>query len=146
MASVLENKVPLKQLVIGLSLGNDARAYPIEIIGYHHQVRDSIGRYPTMVTYCTVCRTGRVFSPRVGSELETFRLVGMDHFNAMFEDSKTGSWWRQASGESIAGPLKGWKLTEFNSQQMSLESWIKMHPNTLILQPDAKFKEEYDHL
>ena len=43
-----------------------------------------------MVTYCTVCRTGRVFSPIVEGQPETFRLVGMDHFNAMFEDEGTG--------------------------------------------------------
>lgn len=59
-----------------------------------------------MVTYCTVCRTGRVYSPMVNGKLETFRLVGMDHFNAMFEDASTKSWWRQSNGDCIAGPLK----------------------------------------
>jgi hypothetical protein len=48
-----------------------------------------------------------VFSPVVDGRSETFRLVGMDHFNAMFEDASTHSWWRQANGEAIAGPSKG---------------------------------------
>ncbi|MDQ2753363.1 MAG: DUF3179 domain-containing protein, partial [Bacteroidota bacterium] len=71
-------------LIIGVAINNEAKAYPIEIIGYHHQLRDTVGGEPVMITYCTVCRTGRVYSPYVNGKLEIFRLVGMDHFNAMF--------------------------------------------------------------
>ena len=70
-----------------------------------------------MITYCTVCRTGRVYSPIVNGKLEKFRLVGMDHFNAMFEDETTKSWWQQATGIAIAGPLKGSRLEEIPSHQ-----------------------------
>ena len=79
-------------------------------IGYHHQVRDRVGGTDVLVTYCTVCRSGRVFSPLVDGTLERFRLVGMDRFNAMFEDESTGSWWRQATGAAVAGPRKGIQL------------------------------------
>jgi hypothetical protein len=146
LASVQDNSVSIKQLVVGVALHGEAKAYPIEIIGYHHQVRDTVGGEAIMVTYCTVCRTGRVFSPFVSGQPENFRLVGMDHFNAMFEDSRTRSWWRQVNGEAIAGKLKGQTLREIPSEQMRLESWIKQHPNTLILQPDTLFREEYNAL
>ena len=76
-------------LVIGVALNGEAKAFPIQIIGYHHQVSDTIGNTPAIITYCTVCRTGRVFSPIVNGKPEVFRLVGMDHFNAMFEDATT---------------------------------------------------------
>jgi hypothetical protein len=137
------SKVLSKQLVVGVSVGNESKAYPIEIIGYHHQVRDSVGGQPVMVTYCTVCRTGRVFSPVLDGKNENFRLVGMDHFNAMFEDSSTKSWWRQVSGEAIVGPLKGKSLMEIPSSQMTLAQWIYEHPDTKILQPDTAFSEAY---
>jgi len=57
-------------LVVGIALVDttgrtQARAYPIQLIGYHHQVRDEVAGQPVMVTYCTVCRTGRVFRPVV---------------------------------------------------------------------------------
>ena len=136
---IAENKIPLDKLVIGVTENGIDKAYPIQLIGYHHQVRDSIGQTPIMVTYCTVCRTGRVYSPRVNGKLENFRLVGMDHFNAMFEDATTKSWWRQANGECIAGPLKGYKLKEINSEQLSLQAWFRKHPNAEVLQPDEKF-------
>jgi hypothetical protein len=82
VVSVDENKVPLNKLVIGVALNGEAKAYPIQIIGYHHQVQDTIAGEPIIVTYCTVCRTGRIYSPMVNGRKESFRLVGMDHFNA----------------------------------------------------------------
>ena len=119
------NKVDTARLVVGIDVDGQARAFPIQFIGYHHQVRDTVAGKPVMVSYCTVCRTGRVFSPIVDGRSETFRLVGMDHFNAMFEDASTHSWWRQANGEAIAGPSKGKSLTEIPSRQVTLAEWLE---------------------
>ncbi|MBK6753828.1 MAG: DUF3179 domain-containing protein [Flavobacteriales bacterium] len=130
-------------LVIAIEQNGDARAYPIELIGYHHQLLDTIGGGSVLVTYCTVCRTGRAWKPVVNGEPETFRLVGMDHFNAMFEDSRTGSWWRQVSGECIAGPLKGQRLDEIPSSQFTLGEFAGVYPNGLVFQPDPNFTEQY---
>ena len=140
------NKVDLNKLVIGISINGDQKCYPIEIIGFHHQVMDTVGSMPVMVTYCTVCRTGRIFSPLVNNKMEKFRLVGMDHFNAMFEDETTKSWWQQATGKCIAGPLNGSMLKELPSVQMSLQNWLLKYPNTQILQPDTVFKKQYKDL
>ena len=146
LASVTANKVDSIKLVIGVAINGQAKAYPIEIIGYHHQVQDTIGGEPVMVTYCSVCRTGRVFSPFVNGKFEKFRLVGMDHFNAMFEDATTKSWWRQVNGIAVAGPLKGTALKEIASEQMRLSAWIRKYPNTTILQPDTLFAKQYKGL
>ena len=140
------NTINSNKLVIGIEINGESRAYPIQLIGYHHQVRDTVGSTPVMVTYCTVCRTGRVYSPFVNGKLETFRLVGMDHFNAMFEDQTTKSWWQQATGLAIAGPLKGQHLMEIPSHQASLASWLHDHPRSTIMQPDTLFTKDYDDL
>jgi Protein of unknown function (DUF3179) len=137
------NKIPLDKLVIGVVINNEAKAYPIQVIGYHHQVRDTVGNTPVMITYCTVCRTGRVYSPAVDGKLENFRLVGMDHFNAMFEDATTKSWWQQATGVSVAGPLRDHRLAELPSQQLTLAQWLTQYPNSGILQPDTVFRKHY---
>lgn len=146
LKNAAENKVDPKRLVIGVEINGQARAYPIQYIGYHHQVRDTLGGKPIIVTYCTVCRTGRVFEPIVNGKVEQFRLVGMDHFNAMFEDNTTGSWWRQANGEAIAGELKGQTLPEVDAVQVSLVQWLTYHPESLVMQPDTKFQEKYDSM
>ena len=138
-----KNVVKKERLVVGIDINGDARAYPVQFIGYHHQVLDTVGGRPVMVSYCTVCRTGRVFDPVVEGRAEMFRLVGMDHFNAMFEDKRTRSWWRQANGEAMVGPMKGKSLTEISSQQMPLAQWLALHPRSLIMQPDSTLKENY---
>jgi len=130
-------------LIIGVAINGEAKAFPIQIIGYHHQVRDTIGNTPAIITYCTVCRTGRVFSPVVNGKPETFRLVGMDHFNAMFEDATTKSWWQQATGVAIAGPLKGQSLPEIPSQQLTLAAWLRLYPNSTVLEADSSYKKQY---
>ncbi|MBL7858247.1 MAG: DUF3179 domain-containing protein [Cyclobacteriaceae bacterium] len=145
-AGSAHNIIPTSNLVLGVYLNGRAKAYPIEIIGYHHQVRDTLGEIPLMITYCTVCRTGRVYSPVVDGNPEEFRLVGMDHFNAMFEDKSTGSWWRQVNGEAIVGKRKGKVLTEIPSEQVSLEAWLEQYPAAVILQPDSTFSEQYKGL
>jgi hypothetical protein len=136
--------VSLDRLVIGVTHNGEAKAYPIQYLGYHHQVADTIDGKPIMVTYCTVCRTGRVFEPIVNGQLEKFRLVGMDHYNAMFEDHTTKSWWRQVTGEAVAGPLAGNKLPEVPAIQSSLETWLELYPGSLIMQLDSTFNEMYD--
>jgi hypothetical protein len=149
MQTVEKNTVDPARLVVGIEVDGQARAYPVQFIGYHHQVRDTINGKPIMVSFCTVCRTGRVFSPVIDGKTENFRLVGMDHFHAMFEDLSTGSWWRQANGEAIAGPMKGRVLQEIESQQVTLAQWLALHPKSLIMQPDqalaAKYSKSFDY-
>lgn len=143
-----EAELSLAALVVGVALDDgtgstQARAYPMSMIGYHHQVRDELAGQPVMVTYCTVCRTGRVFSPVVDGEEEEFRLVGMDRWNAMFEDESTGSWWRQATGKAVTGPRAGTQLTEIPSRQMTWEAWKSLYPETTVMRPDPAFADKY---
>ena len=144
MVDAGKNQVDTQRLIIGIERNGIAKAYPIQFLGYHHQVSDSIDGEAVIVTYCTVCRTGRVFEPVVNGKHETFRLVGMDHFNAMFEDASSKSWWRQATGEAITGKLKGEKLPEVASSQTSLGEWLRLYPNSLIMQADPSFVSSYD--
>jgi hypothetical protein len=138
------NKVDSDRLVLGVIINGNAKAYPIRFLGYHHQVMDTLAGKQIMVTYCTVCRSGRVFEPIVNGRQEEFRLVGMDHFNAMFEDEATNTWWRQENGEAVAGKLKGQHLPEVFSRQTSLKKWLQLYPNSLVMQPDSSFINSYD--
>jgi hypothetical protein len=144
LATATENKVDSNRLVIGVNINGEAKAYPIRFLGYHHQVQDVVGGKPILVTYCTVCRTGRVYEPIINGKHETFRLVGMDHFNAMLEDATTKSWWQQATGKAVAGKLKGEQLPEVLSSQTSLAHWVQLHPDTKIMQADSTFITSYD--
>jgi len=141
-----DNLMPDSTMVVGVEHNGEVKAYPIRFIIYHHQVRDSVGGKPMMITYCSVCRTGRVFEPLVNGQPEKFRLVGMDHFNAMFEDATTKSWWRQANGEAVTGSLKGEILPEVESFQVRLDKLFELYPNALVMQLDNSIKSKYDTL
>jgi|SRR6185436_15353178 len=140
------NKVPLENLIIGIENYGEAKAFPVNFIGYHHKVQDSVGGKPVLVTYCTMCRTGRVYSPLVKGKYQQFRLVGARHYNAVIEDNDTRTWWYQATGEAAAGSMKGKFLEQIPFEQMTLKSWLKKHPESLIMQPDSNFSEEYADL
>ena len=130
-------------LVIGVANNGEAKAYPLRFLAYHHQVQDTVGKKAVLITYCSVCRSGRVFEPIVQGRPEKFRLVGMDHFNAMFEDATTKSWWRQATGEAVAGPLKGEALQEVSSVQLTVRKWFELYPDALVMQGDAASAANY---
>ncbi|RYF95960.1 MAG: DUF3179 domain-containing protein, partial [Chitinophagaceae bacterium] len=63
-----------------------------------------------------------------------------------FEDLTTGSWWQQATGKAITGPLKGKQLSEFPSQQLTLAAWLANYPDSKIMQPDTIFAKKYKSL
>ena len=146
LKSAAENLLKDSTMVVGVEFNGEMKAYPLQFIAYHHQVQDTVGGKPLMITYCNVCRTGRVFEPLVKGKTEKFRLVGMDHFNAMFEDASTKSWWRQATGEAVTGPLKGEILPEIESIQVRLDKLLELYPNARVMQLDQKVKDKYDTL
>jgi len=100
--------------------------YPLDLVAHHHKIQDTVGGIPVLVTYCTMCHTGRVFSPVVNGKRETFRLVGANHYNAMFEDATTGSWWYQATGEAMQGPLTGTTLTDLPFVQCTMAEMLEL--------------------
>ncbi|MCR8556709.1 DUF3179 domain-containing protein [Mucilaginibacter sp. BJC16-A38] len=145
-ANAIHNKVPERFVVVGIVNNGVAKAYPLIYLGYHHKVQDNVGGEPVLVTYCTMCRTGRVYSPIVNGKKQEFRLVGARHYNAVIEDADTKTWWYQATGNAAAGPLKGQHLTELPYEQSTLSAWLAKHPASLILQPDKDYKADYDDL
>ncbi len=138
------NRVDERSLVISVSNNGIAKAYPLQFLEFHHQVNDSVGNKALIITYCSVCRSGMVFEPYVDGRKEKFRLVGMNHFNSMYEDHSTGSWWIQENGECVAGPLKGTLLPEFPSRQLTIKKFFELFPHGLVLQGDNFFRSEYD--
>jgi hypothetical protein len=144
LTEAANNKVDPQRLILGVTINGESKAYPIQFLGYHHHIQDIVGGKNILVTYCTVCRTGRIFEPVVNGKKENFRLVGMDHFNAMLEDETTKSWWRQATGEAISGKLKGQRLPEVFSNQTTLAEWLLLYPQSKIMQADPVFIKSYD--
>jgi hypothetical protein len=145
-ANAMTNKVPENMVIIGVVNNGVAKAYPVVYLGYHHKVQDNVGNLPVLVTYCTMCRTGRVYSPVIHGARQNFRLVGARHYNAIIEDEGTKTWWYQATGNAAVGKLKGEHLQELPYEQATLGTWLSRHPGSLILQPDGHYLSDYRDL
>ena len=140
------NKVDPAIQVLGISHNGVQKAYPTNMLFYHHQISDEIGDHPIAATYCGMCRSGRIYSALVDDMALSFSLVGAVNFNAVLRDDKTATWWRQETGEAAKGVLKGRVLDDMPFEQMSLANWIAKYPETTILQYDPHFTQKYKFL
>jgi hypothetical protein len=53
--------------------------------------------------------------------------------NLVMYDRETDSWWAQATGRAIRGPLEGSTLRMLPSDMMTWKEWRTRHPDTLVL-------------
>ncbi len=135
--------LPAETLVMGITSGAAAKAYPVRLLAYHHRLEDELDGEPIWVTYCTMCRTGKIFSPIVDGRRLAFDLVGAVRYNSIYRDRETGSYWYQANGRAAAGPLDGKVLKELRADQMTLGNWLELYPQSEVLQPDPAAADGY---
>jgi hypothetical protein len=143
-ASADQVKVDADDKVLAVKIGQQARAYPIRTMGYHHIVNDTVGGVPIAVTYCTLCHTGLVWSPVIDGKTLHFRLAGINNGNALLRDEETSSIWQQSTGEAIFGPLKGRQLDVVPSDELTFALWRKEQPQGQVLKPDVPYEAQYD--
>jgi hypothetical protein len=116
--------------IIGVDLGSQAIAYPLDVVMTRHIVNDKIGEQKIVICYCALCRSGLAFSSQVDNYLLYFRVSGVWRRNMIMEDMQTRSIWQQATGECIYGTLKGHKLVLLSGEKSIWSSWLKKHPQT----------------
>lgn len=132
-----------EDMVIAVEVNGDAVAYPVRQMAYHHLVMDSVGGVPVVSTYCTLCHTGLVWKRTLDGRILTFHLYGINNQNMLMRDRETGSWWQQATGESIAGPLHGRRLEGLVHDEISFAVFRRERPRGRVLQPAAGFADDY---
>jgi hypothetical protein len=122
--------------VIGVVVGGEARAYPINMMASPKQelLNDTLGGDEIAVTWCGMCEIGIVFDRRVDDRTLSFFLPGsIWRENMVMEDSETKSQWSQALGKAMQGPLADHKLKVVPSVVTDWASWKKSHPETTLL-------------
>src|SRR5207302_3799562 len=83
-------KVDPDDKVVAVKVGQEARAYPIRTVGYHHIVNDMVGGRAIAVTYCTLCHTGLVWSRLMDGKTLHFSMAGLNNGNALLRVEETG--------------------------------------------------------
>ena len=122
------------ELVLGLVIDGEARAYPINMLSRHEIVNDVVAGVPIAVTYCPLCFTGIVFDRRIDGETLEFGVSGKLVMNDLvMYDRQTGSLWQQILGEGIRGRFLGEKLTPLPAVHTTWRQWRTIHPDTAVL-------------
>lgn len=130
--------------VIFFQMGDDARAYPIQILMWHEIVNDTVGDVPVIITFCPLCNTAIAFERTVNGEVLDFGTTGrLRYSNLIMYDRQTGTWWQQATGEAIAGELTGAQLTFHPASIISWADFKSAHPEGKVLSRDTGFRRAY---
>lgn len=122
-----------QELVIGVEINGDARAFPVRLMSSHEIVNDTIGGAPVAVTWCPLCFSAIVFDRRLDREL-TFGVSGyLFKNNLVMYDHQTNTYWSQLLAQGIRGPLRGTELDLLPSRMITWGEWKALHPDTRVL-------------
>lgn len=131
-------------LVIGLDINGDVRAYPLQILVWHEIVNDKVGGTPVAVTYCPLCFTNQVFERVVDGQVVEFGTSGkLYNSNLVMYDRTSESYWSQALGQAIVGDYSGEKLQRVPFDLAYWEEWKQLYPNSKVLSRDTGFGRPY---
>ncbi len=135
-------------LVFGVSINGDVRAYPLRIMGWHEMFNEVIGGVPVALAYCTLCGAGILFETKVDGR-DTPLVFGSSGFlyrsNKLMFDRETNSLWNQFTGEPVNGPLRGEGI-KLKIRPVVITSWAKWkskNPTTKVLSIDTGFYRDY---
>ncbi|WP_424833089.1 DUF3179 domain-containing protein [Ruegeria sp.] len=135
-------------LVFGVSINGDVRAYPLRIMGWHEMFNEVIGGVPVALAYCTLCGSGILFETHVPGRRKPF-IFGSSGFlyrsNKLMFDRETHSLWNQYTGKPVVGPLvdSGIELKQRPVVITTWDSWKASHPNSKVLSVRTGHRRNY---
>ncbi len=135
------------ELVFGIVINGDVRAYPLRYMDWHEMLNDVIGGVPVSLAYCTLCGSGILFDTRrPGDSPFVFGSSGLLYrSNKLMFDQQTHSLWNQFTGEPVTGSLtdSGLKLPVLPVTISSWGEWRRLHPGTQVLADKTGFERDY---
>lgn len=132
--SQLRWAVPAEEVYGVVGTAGTPLAYPERILARHELANDTLDGQPLAFTFCTLCRSVRVYDRRVNGTVLTFQTSGLLlHSNKVMVDLETRTLWQQFNGRALAGPLKGAQLTPVDVKVTNWSTWSAEHPSSLAV-------------
>ena len=133
-----------REPVVFVQVGEDARAYPIQILMWHEIVNDTVGGEPLIVSFCPLCNTAIAFKRTFNGQVLDFGTTGrLRHSNLIMYDRQTETWWQQATGDAIAGEFTGAQLEFYPASMISWEDFKSLHPDGRVLSRQTGHSRNY---
>lgn len=130
--------------VIIISVEDEARAYPIQILMWHEIVNDTLGEKPLIVTFCPLCNTAIAFERTMDEQVFDFGTTGRLRFsNLIMYDRQTETWWQQATGDAIAGELAGTQLSYYPALMTAWGDFKREYPDGSVLSRETGYSRNY---
>ena len=135
-------------LVFGVSINGDTRAYPLRIMGWHEMFNEVIGGVPVALAYCTLCGSGILFETQLEGRSEPL-VFGSSGFlyrsNKLMFDRQTNSLWNQFTGKPVVGKLvnSGVTLKQRPVVITTWDAWKGSHPDTKVLSQKTGHRRNY---
>ncbi len=132
------------EAVLALTIGNDTRAYPIQVMTWHEIVNDTVGGVPVLVTYCPLCNSGVAFDRRVDGMVLEFGTSGLLYAsNLVMYDRQTESLWPQVTGRAAFGALTGAMLEVLPLSPVGWADFRAAHPDAWVLSRETGHARDY---
>jgi hypothetical protein len=133
-------------VVFGVFINGEARAYPKRILGWHEMARDRVGGVELTVVYCTLCGTVIPYGSEVAGTQRTFGTSGLLYrSNKLMFDEESKSLWSTLEGRPVIGPLagSGLELRAYPVVTTTWGEWVASHPATTVLSLDTGHERDY---
>lgn len=130
--------------VLALTVGDETRAYPVQILIWHEIVNDTLDGVPVTVTYCPLCNSAIAYDRRLDERILDFGTSGQLYNSALvMYDRQTESLWSHFTGEAIVGHLTGADLDVFPMSTVSWATFRDANPDALVLSRDTGADRRY---
>jgi hypothetical protein len=132
-------------VIFGLSVNGDTRAYPKRILGWHEMFIDDIGGTPVAGVYCTLCGTVIIYRTQANGVKHALGTSGfLYRSNKLMYDRATQSLWSTMRGVPVVGPLMGQaRLERLSVVTSSWGEWRRRHPESLVLHLATGYQRDY---
>jgi len=135
-----------KNIVFGVFLNGEARAYPKRILAWHEMANDTVGGKDTTLVYCTLCGSAILYEQQIGERKFDFGTSGfLYRSNKLMYDRPTRSLWSTLEGIPVTGRLvgSGLQLTRLPIVTTTWEAWRTAHPKTTVLSLETGHQRDY---
>ncbi len=143
---------PDTEPVLGLSIGGEAKAYPIALLTRHEVVNDIIGGRPIFAAYCVLADLGAIYDRELGGHVYTFAVSGYTYSDPsvwdglqafVIWDRDTESLWLPTIGKGVSGPMIDVPLQLVPQEHWERTTWGKFkakYPTAAVLKSDQKMQ------
>lgn len=131
--------------VVGITLNNESRAYPIGILNFHEAVNDELGGVPICVIFCPLCDSITIVDRHIDGHVLEFGTSGLLYnSNVVLYDRKHFALWSQVKLQALTGPYAGRSLKHLNTWQIStLQQWRERRPESTMLSTNTGHDRSY---